>query len=470
MGAAIKRAAQPRVDLHLVQPAARDLDRLDAWHWISESYCALNVVVAVELPVPLALGAVVEASRGLMRSFPLLRTRVEVSNGGARQSFLFSDHPEPDVEQVSLSAEKNSRYWVEYLLNKPFDSATGPMWRVLVAQQDPLKTMLFIGASHLIVDGHSLNRVAASLLALCGIGCAPLFPGAQSVNPGAGDLAPQKFRGVLGLLRSIGGFYLRDLVHDLTNKPVRLKPESREAVSFNDRKASVCERRIDGAEASGLKAMSVKHGVSVAALIQAAMAKSMADEMVDSVTERTCVAIGSSVHLRDEFDGALKSSLGSSVLMIRALFERPHLRNLLDLAKEGHQAFQRRVSQGEHWMGWRLMDFAGPRSISQSKGFVAMIDQSGPGHVSVNDLSGSSLEKLLPDAGISSRTYVSLSISGWLVCVVNEGAGAFDLCVSFVPKLLSRSRAERLTDGCVNHLFSGLDLQAKQRFSAVSNI
>ncbi len=149
-----------------VLPLSRAQRRIWMAARTSPSPVALNITDAVRAGRPLDTGLLRQAVAALAERHEVLRTRVAVIGGTARQVVMdrLPDGPPLSVVRVGPTDEAVAEA-VTAAHSEPFTLATGPLFAVRQLTGHPGGDILVITAHHLVYDGDSAALVARDLLA-----------------------------------------------------------------------------------------------------------------------------------------------------------------------------------------------------------------------------------------------------------------------------------------------------------------
>ncbi len=141
------------------------LDRLD-----DAAGAAYHVETALELTGPLDIGALGEALRQVVKRHEGLRTVfVSGDNGWPVQAvaptadqagFAFDEEDISGLDEEALAAR------IRALLARPFDLASGPLFRAHLLVCGPQRSVLVVGGHHAVLDGWSVGLLLGEVAAL----------------------------------------------------------------------------------------------------------------------------------------------------------------------------------------------------------------------------------------------------------------------------------------------------------------
>lgn len=436
----------------------RKLGKNEAWHWISNAWSPLNIVVAVEIQKTINIEVLTNAAISLSSIYPFLRSRLIQKNGAP--CFEIEEECKPIIRIATLTSTDAFQHLIEQELNQSFNHEKMPSWRILLGNYEgDSRGVLLVVASHIIVDGASINYLTTHLLALCGIGNAAGYPSTpQIMTDEIEALLPKEQSGFTGLIRAFWN-QTESIIHDKVTRSFRLLPRTN--VPYKQRSTRICSRSISRDYSSSINLIAQKHDVSLEALVGSALICSLLND--DAVKKEKSFRLGTSVSLRMQLPKAFQNNLGSCVVQICTIVKAPDQSSLLLLAKSIFTKKKKQISIGEPWMGLRIMHHIGPSNPKQSEKFVKLMEKNGPAHVSINDLSIYGVNSLLrKEVEISSRTYVSLSVSGYFVCIINESNSGYELTFGYIKDAISDHDAKRIADNCVQHLQALVENNSQQ--------
>ncbi len=143
------------------------LDQLD-----EAAGSAYHIESALELTGPLDIGALGEALRRVVDRHEGLRASFASSDDGRpfqviaptadAAGFVLTEEDAADLDEAALAAR------VHALLARPFDLASGPLFRAHLLLCGPQRSMLVVGGHHAVLDGWSVGLLLREVAALYG--------------------------------------------------------------------------------------------------------------------------------------------------------------------------------------------------------------------------------------------------------------------------------------------------------------
>jgi hypothetical protein len=127
------------------------------------------------------------------------------------------------------------------------------------------------------------------------------------------------------------------------------------------------------------------------------------------------------------------------------------------VARGASRDLRRRTRFHQHLALVSLLRFMSPRSVATSARAVAMVDRMGPGNVCLSNIGRYDFPDRIGEWALSGAQFIAdVSVSGCLVATVNTSHGALHWNFTYIDGAIPGERAERLADGAVRALLSGL--------------
>jgi len=426
----------------IAAPAVRALGPNERWHWYSSQLSPLNTVCAFRLRRRRALGVgeLESALATLQRSHEILSLTVKPSEGKGleyRRVALPIPH-----EQVQLAAAETPLVMLNRSANTTFapDAPLAKLfWAPAPVAADGSEYLLCLVCSHLIADGAALVRLGNLLLQRLADLAAD--GGAFEALPAALETQLSARFDRRAIRRAVWKQTLRT-PGNLLRPGVRLPVEA--ASHFEDLETRYVQVALDAAQTEELDALCAQRGLGCGDLAVAALARAVCNAL-GSAAQPARLRIGRSFSFRDAFAPEARDALQSSVAQAAATLEHDSRVSLVDLAEHAKQQYQRLWQDGEVLDGLRVLWDTCPQTLSSARVFAALLQQSGPMHISVTDLSGLPLVAAGDEQTVSEFCLATtLSASGNLVLVIGRSAGRLAFSLGYAHPLVSPERAAQI--------------------------
>jgi NRPS condensation-like uncharacterized protein len=301
----------------------------------------VNFVVVADVAGPLTAARLEAAVDGLSRRHPLLRARVseEGSRLGRVVLFRAGDVPRPEVRRIGddLWTPEGLVREIEAELARPFDVATGPLFRVAVSTRAGARSRLLLTMHHMVADGASATIALADLLGLA------------SGEP-AGDVtlplvaSGPVFEGVgrARALWDLAGFGLRAARHLL----LRL-PSGRTVPGLNapaaGRETGVLLNDLDARHTSAIRAAAKAEATTVGGLLTAAIARSV--HAASHARDPAHVSVVNAVDVREAMDASARARVDLLMSFVVTHHEIGDRRTFFEVARECSTEVRRAIAR-----------------------------------------------------------------------------------------------------------------------------
>ena len=296
-----------------------------------------NVVMTALIRGSVSVERLVRAISGLMERHPLLRSRVELDEGGTAWLTPMGE-PMPDIH---VASKEHPEDWVEHArreFRRRFDLLEGPLVRFVLIQS-PKSSEVIVNCHHVICDGMSLAILMRDLMTLLGDPTVKLQ--GMPVPPALeGDLLPPS---------ASGGLLTRLMIHRLNDSWRKKGHEIEEeefsrlhAVFWEGSSTDMVPWTIPREETSRFVSKCQETGVTVTSALAAASVAGSVEANLGRGEHRVTVAVNLRDRLRRPVDDAFGYYASAVDFGFRYDMGRPFWRN----AKKMNDRLRRRLTDG----------------------------------------------------------------------------------------------------------------------------
>lgn len=197
------------------------------------------------------------------------------------------------------------------------------------------------------------------------------------------------------------------------------------------------------------------HGALCAALLLATSAEVFADRLMAETP--TNVGCFSAVNLRDKLRLSVGQEMGLYISQVTTFHQVVPPPSLWDLARESRQKLTETLDSGEQYLTMPLIGLFIPRLGNVAERFIRSFDAASPALAGVTNLQKLPIPLSYgPLTIVNFQIAVGLSVVGQLLLAVTTIGDTMNLNVVFVEPLVSRVRAERISDGLLQILTDGI--------------
>lgn len=282
----------------------RVLGNIERGCWLISQTAPMNVVAIAEVRGKLELARLRAALDLVQRRHLLLRVCVQAEHGVP--SYFASNAAIP----IEVSERRGPDHWQQVAIaerNRPLRWDTPPLVRLTVLHGDG-ESDLIITLHHLISDGASTVAFFRELLLAYSDEAAAAKLGPLPVRPSLEMLMPEAERGVMGLTRS-ARFIGQQAWTFFARRP-RLLPEQK-LVPAAQRRSSLVQQRLSGAETAALLAACRKHAVTLHSVLCAALLMAVGAEIhAESPAPHHVLGCCTPVNLRRALSPAVGEEIG----------------------------------------------------------------------------------------------------------------------------------------------------------------
>jgi len=444
--AALKQAAQTGI-------TTRPLCPLERWYWVFGQISALNGVARCRIEGHISDDLLRQGLQLLQRRHPLLRARVVADGKGRNPHFVLDDSLRIDVQRDVVDAVGSNDGWIDALrrceLNRPFDTAKGPLLRVRVLE-DVSGTELIMVGSHIILDAAGVMSMMKELLQLA------LGDDQERYElpfmPSFSDRFPPHNNGMRALLKTLY-LQLRIELFHLRYRPVKLAFDR--FVAYAQRKTDFIHHELSPEDTQTLIRVCQQQQASVHAALATALMLAIIEGRDSRQRNKALnMGIGSPVNLRkDMHPAASDSELGIFVGTFITFARNVNERGFWDVAQEFNQTMRQQSRDAEPFTIMNFVRKTMPKSVAGANGFIKLIEQKGPGNACLSNLGRYDFPAHIGGLSVSGAQFVAeTSVTGTWVSTANTSHGQLQWNFSYTRDIFSAERARRLAHRCVDIL------------------
>jgi hypothetical protein len=445
----------------LKQPAqtgitTRPLCPLERWYWVFGQISPLNGIARCRIEGHVSDDMLRQGLQLLQRRHPLLRARVVADGKGRNPHFVLDDSLRIDLQRDIVDTVGGSDGWVDALrrleLNRPFDTAKGPLLRVRVVQ-DATGAELIVVASHVIVDATGIMSLMREMLQLA-LGDdherheLPFMPSFS-------DRFPPHNNGVRALLKTLW-LQLRIELFHLRYRPVKLAFDR--FVAYAQRKTDFIHHELSPEDTRTLIDVCQHQQASVHAALSAALMLAIIEDVKGRDSRQRNKAlnmgIGSPVNLRkDMHPAASDSELGIFVGTFITFARNVNARGFWEVAQEFNQTMRQQSRDAEPFTIMNFVRKTMPKNVAGANGFIRLIEQKGPGNACLSNLGRYDFPAHIGGLSVSGAQFLAeTSVTGTWVSTANTSHGQLQWNFSYTKDMFSDERASRLANRCIEIL------------------
>lgn len=453
--------------------SGRALSPSERWFWIIDRMSPANCTARIRVDGRIPAGRLESAAAALVAEYPLLR--MGISDDAGRNPWM-RPLPAPRIP-VRRTQSRDSGAWLRVIdgeLAEPFDVAHG-LARItdIVAGADSGSEFhdIVLTISHIIADGRSLLVVLRKLIDYAADGTGAVA--ARPPVPAADDLIPLSARG----FRRWAHTTLGDQIGALVRRPRRLTGA---VTALSDRRTRVVHRVLDREALAALVADCRRAGVTVHAILTAAVADVIGAAEPDVIgavesgvidaegpSERApgegvtigvraagkarvrgAAGVGSPVDFRELLCPRVDSEeLGVYAPVLVGFVPFGHGVSLWEAARAVKRRLDRGVRQGRHLATVAGMRFGTPRTLESGRRLAALVDRRAPWNVSVTNLGRVEFPEKAGAWRLSElRLAASNSCVSIMTVAVTTAHEEMHLGFCYAEPVLSRARATAFAD------------------------
>jgi hypothetical protein len=388
---------------------------------------------------------------------PLLRVRLT----GDDRTLRFTEDGAGPLP-LTVLARRGDDHWqaiAEAELNRPFERTDDHLTR-LFWLRGPTRSELLIVHHHVIADALSMVFAVRDLLtdlAALSSGQSLLPPKSLPLRPPLPALLPDQSKG-LRLLPAMQDFFVKHVLGGPLRR-AKTMPQER-SVPAEQRRNRLVHRVLSGDSLRQLRdraraEQTTVHGALCAALLLSTSAEVFADRLAAQTP--TNVGCFSAVNLRDKLRPSIGQEMGLYISQVTTFHQVVPSPSLWDLARESRQKLRETLDSGEQYLTMPLIGLFIPRLGNVAERFVRSFDAASPALAGVTNLQKLPIPLSYgPLSIVNFQIAVGLSVVGQLLLAVTTVGDTMNLNVIFVEPLVSRARAERISDGLLQILADGI--------------
>lgn len=301
----------------------------------------VNLVVVADVTGPVTGERLAAAAAGLSRRHPLLRARVAEEGGRLDRVVRFrtGDVPGPELRRLGddVWSDDGLVREIEAELARPFDVATGPLFRLAVASADGGRSRLLLTMHHMIADGASATIALTDLLG---------FASGEAIDDEPRPLvAPGPQFESVGRARALWdlvGFGLRTARH----LALRL-PSGRSAPGLNapaaGRETGVILNDLDAAQTAAIRAAAKAEATTVGGMLSAAVARSV--HAASHARNPAHVSVVNAVDVREAMDERARRSVDLLMSFVVTHHKIGDRRSFFGVARECSAEVRRAIAR-----------------------------------------------------------------------------------------------------------------------------
>jgi hypothetical protein len=252
----------------------RDVDPAERYYWLFDVVSPMSVVAYAELNRPLDRAALAAALAAVQARHPLLRLRLEATDGGLHLAPAEGAIPieERELEQSQWQSV------VESELDRRLVPSVGPCARAIcVVTPDGSRSMLILVTHHALSDGRSAMSLLQEVVRIIATGPAALGP-AYDVPAALHDRYPAELRSARATVETVRAMQAE---REGLAQPVRFDFGP---VMPDGRRTRITQLVLDGEQLAAIRSKAKADGASLYGVVAAAVLQSAA-ELVDADTE-----------------------------------------------------------------------------------------------------------------------------------------------------------------------------------------
>ena len=412
----------------------RDLDANERLYWLFNQCSPNNVIAVAELDRELDPARLERALARLQARHPFLQRRILPDAQGGHPRFVRRGTGALPLRVVE---DRTLHVVLEEELNEHLDPSAGLARACYVRQAG--RSCVVVTCLHVVADATAAMLALRDLLLAYASEAQDFSGPALEALPGIEQLFPRERRGARALPSMVRG-QLRALGDQLRNRPARLPPQADIAVQQRLNRFIRHELPLDP-----IRAACAAQGVSVHALLMAALALAIARELRLRLKKHAPLSVGSPVSLRSELGRELTDDLGSYVCTLDVHLDVGAAHDIWSIARQAKQELERRRGRAEHVAMLNLVHWITPESFADSARTLGMIEARGPGNSCVSNIGSFELPRSVADAQVLSAHWTaSLSITGYMLCAVCSVHERLQLDFTYLEGVVSPERAARI--------------------------
>lgn len=393
----------------------------------------------------------------LQARHPLLRVRL----AGTDRTLRFTEDGAGPLP-LTVVPRQGAAHWqavAEVELNRPFALTDDHLTR-LTWLRGTDRSELVIAHHHVTADALSIVFAVRDLLTDLGalsLGHSLLPPESLPLRPPMPALLPPAARG-LRLFPAMHDFFFKHVLGKPLRRAKTLPVE--QPVPAEARHNRLVHRSLSGAALRQLRdrakaEQTTVHGALCAALLLSTSAEVFSDRIADS--QATSIGCFSAVNLRDKLSPSVGEEMGLYISQVTTFHDVVPPPSLWDLARESRQKLTQTLDSGEQYLTMPLIGLFIPRLGNVAERFVRSFDAASPALTGVTNLQKLPIPLTYgPLSIVDFQITVGLSVVGQLLLAVTTVGEKMNLNVIFVDPLVSRARAERISDGLLQILADGI--------------
>ncbi|MFO0623075.1 MAG: condensation domain-containing protein [Polyangia bacterium] len=393
----------------------------------------------------------------LQARHPLLRVRLT----GDDKTLGFTEDGAGPLPLLVLDRQGDDHWQavVDIELNRPFVRTDDHLTRLLWLR-GPKRSELVIAHHHVIADALSMVFAVRDLLtdlAALSSGQSLLPPESLPLRPPLPALLPAQSKG-LRLFPAMHDFFFKHVLGKPLRRAKTLPVE--QSVPAAQRQNRLVHRSLSGDLLRQLRdrakaEQTTVHGALCAALLLATSAEVFADRLMAETP--TNVGCFSAVNLRDKLRPSVGQEMGLYISQVTTFHQVVPPPSLWDLARESRQKLTETLDSGEQYLTMPLIGLFIPRLGNVAERFIRSFDAASPALAGVTNLQKLPIPLSYgPLTIVNFQIAVGLSVVGQLLLAVTTIGDTMNLNVVFVEPLVSRVRAERISDGLLQILTDGI--------------
>ena len=431
----------------------RPLCPLERWYWVFGQISPLNGIARVRVHGKLDDATLSTGLQLLQQRHPLLRSKVITNDKGRDPRFVIDNALQIPLTRTMVAGAYDPQNWTRFLreqaLNRPFDTARGPLMRLHVVE-DNEGVDLIVVASHIIIDATGIVSLLKELLQLALGDDQERYE--LPLMPSFSDRFPPHKKGFVAFLKTLYLNLKIELYH-FRNKPVQMAFDN--VVPHHQRVTAFVHQELSAQDTQALVKACQQHGASVhAALCTALMQTIIEDVQARDPAQRDKelnVGIGSPVNLRkDMHPVASESELGIFVGTFITFAERVNGRDFWDVAREFNQTMRQQSQDGEPFTIMNFVRKTMPQTAASAGGFIKLIEKKGPGNACISNLGRYDFPAQIGGLGISGAQFLAeTSVTGTWVSTANTSHGQLFWNFSYTRDMFTDARATALANRCI---------------------
>ena len=416
--------------------------------WIQDRIGCSNSVIVARLDGPLSDSALRRALRKLQKRHPLLSVHIATPDGESSPKFVSAGTPAIDVRVVDrMRRAQREAGWhtqTEYELNTPFDTATGPLVRVVSirppeigsgqAEESGTNCDLILTVHAAIGDVAAGEQPLDDLLrSLAGTGADTTLPERRALD----DLIPADSKKTP---KGFGGWL---------KKAQRFEPDS--FVPPTERVTRVINGQLKPEEVESLIARCRREQTTVHGALCAALASELDRDIVSRGGKRPTIPCGSVVNLRAHVDaGGEDLGVLSSTL---CTYHQASGLSFWDMARDAKKQLRDAMARGDAFAVVRQLATLAPSGAGESSRFAEQVDKRDASNVAIHNVGALPIAEKVGAFTVRKLQFASAVpfYEHMRIAVATHG-GWLTWNLLYVEREVGDERAKRIADNCIASL------------------